>query len=125
MGISGAFLQHCQDMQDFAKQFAKKQLQTHMFASEYEADTATWGAKIGNIVENLTTSGKYLSHGKTITASDIGNDPELNCLKVKSLSGSDPYWLALDDLLQRTDVVAKIQKFGKILMASDFQMAGQ
>lgn len=125
MSISPAFLKSCQDMQDFAKQFAKKQLQTHMFATEFTADAAAWGAKIDNIVQNLTTSGKYLSHGKTITASDISNDPELRCLIVKSLPGSDPYWLALDDLLQRTDVVAKTQNFGKILMAGDFQMVGQ
>jgi ATP-dependent protease ClpP protease subunit len=122
--ISPAFLTHCQDLQDFAKQFAKKQLQTHMFAVEYAADVPTWTVKINNVVQNLTTSGKYLSHGKTITASDIKSDPELNCLKVKSLADSDPYWLALDDLLQRTDVVAKTMKIGKVLMASDFQMVG-
>ncbi len=60
-----------------------------------------------------------------ITAAYISKDQDLKVLKIKALADSDPYWLYLDDLLQRTDVVAKTQKIGKILMASDFQMVGQ
>jgi ATP-dependent protease ClpP protease subunit len=123
--MSPAFLQQCQDLQNFGKQFAKRQLQTHMFSVEYAADPSAWAIKIDTLVENLTASGKYLSYGKMITAADVAKDPELQCLKIKTLGDSDPYWLALDDLLQRTDVVAKMQQFGKILMASDFQMVSK
>lgn len=122
--MSPAFLMHCRDSQEFSKQFAKTQLKNHMFASEYAGDASAWDTKIDNIVENLTASGKHLTHGRMITAAGISQDPELNCLKIRALLDSDPYWLALDDLLQRTDVVAKSYKIGKILMASDFQMVG-
>jgi hypothetical protein len=123
--LSSAFLQHCRDVQNFAKQFAKRQLQTHMFAAKYTTNPTLWEKRIGKIVDNLTTTGKYLTHGKMITAENIKKDPELRFLKIKLLADSDPYWLALDDLLQRTDVVAKTQKLGKILMANNFQMIGQ
>lgn len=80
--------------------------------------------RINNIVKNLTASAIHLSHGKMITAADIANDPDLKYLKIKSLAGTDPYWILLDDLLQRTDVVAKQQGLGKILMAREFHMVG-
>jgi ATP-dependent protease ClpP protease subunit len=123
--MSPAFLMLCRDLQAFSKQFAKKQLKDHMFSVEYQSDVAAWETKIDSIVENLTASGKHLTHGRMITAMGINQDPELNCLKIRALPDSDPYWLALDDLLQRTDVVAKSHEYGKVLMASDFQMLGQ
>jgi ATP-dependent protease ClpP protease subunit len=122
--MSPAFLKLCRDLQDFGRQFARSQLQAHMFAAEYAAEKDMWEARINAIVDNLSASGTHLSHGKMITAAAISADPTLKYLKIDTLPDNDPYWLAVDDLLQRTDVVAKTQDVGKILMTRDYQLLG-
>ncbi len=122
--LSASFLQRCRDLQNFSKQFAKTQLRTHMFAKEYANDPGTWDARIDSIVDNLIASSKHLSHGRMITADGIKADDDLKHLNVTALGDSDEYWLVLDDLLQRTDVVAKTEEIGKILMAKNFEMVG-
>jgi ATP-dependent protease ClpP protease subunit len=124
MNLSPAFLQHCKDVQEFSKQFAVRQLTAHMFAAERIEDPAVWDKKISLVVENLLSSGTHLTHGKMITVADIAKDKDLSCLKITALTDTDPYWLALDDLLERTDVVAKTRDLSKVLMASDFHMVG-
>lgn len=120
--LSPAMLQHCRDLQNFAKDCAGKQLRTHMFGTEYAADQTTWDERISKIVDNLTASGRRLSHGRMITAADIQADPDLQHLKVRALAETDPYWMCLDDLLQRTDLVAKSENMSKVLFARGFQM---
>ncbi len=118
--LSPAFLQQCEDMLKLAKDFAGKQLRTHMFARECADDPGTWEGRIQQIVDNLTASSRHLSHGRMITAEDMQADTDLRHLKVKLLPNDDPYWLALDDLLVRTDVVVRSQQMGKVLFAGVF-----
>lgn len=120
--ISPAFLQQCRDQMDFGRDFATKQLQNYMFKEEFTKDRGSWDGRIKKLVENLTASSKRLSHGRMITADEIQADPDLKFLKVTSLPNTDPYWLALDELLLRTDVVARDKEIGKILFARDFQL---
>ena len=58
-----------------------------------------------------------------ITAQGIHSDPDLQYLKVNTLTETDPYWIALHELLLRTDVVAKSQQRGKVLFARGFQLS--
>ncbi len=120
--LSPAFLQQCKDMMDFGKDFATKQLQTHMFQVEYAQDQGTWQQRIERIVQNLTASSKRLTHGRMITATEIQADSDLQHLKVKALANTDPYWQALDELLLRTEIVSGTQEIGKMLFTRDFQM---
>jgi hypothetical protein len=120
--LSPAFLQQCRDQMDFGKDFATKQLQHHMFQKECGQDPAIWEGRIKKIVENLTASSKRLAHGRMITADEIQVDPDLKFLKVVALPNSDPHWLALDELLLRTDVVCRHLEIGKMLFARNFQL---
>ena len=43
--LSPAFLQSCKDLQDFGREFARRELRAHMFAAEYAADQSTWDAE--------------------------------------------------------------------------------
>lgn len=121
--LSPAFLQHCEDLLKFARDCAAKQLRSHMFASEFASDPSVWDQRIGKIVDNLTASSRHLSHGRMITAEDVKGDADLQYLKVKALANDDAYWLALDDLLLRTDVVIRSNQVGKILFADGFELS--
>ncbi len=120
--LSPAFLQHCEDQLRFAKDCAGKQLRLHMFAEESKQDLALWLQRIDRIVANLTASSRHLSHGRMITAEDIKADTDLQHLRVRALPNTDPYWLALEDLLLRTDVVVRSSQVGKILFADGFEL---
>ncbi len=122
--LNPAFLQHCTDLINFSKDFAGKQLQAHMFRDEYAAHKATWKKRIEKVVENLTASSKHLLHGRMITAQDIAGDPDLQHLKIECLNSTDPYWVALSELLVRTDIVAGLNKIGKMLFARNYEMFG-
>lgn len=122
--LSPAFLQHCEDLMAFSKDFAGKQLRTHMFRTEHAADASTWDERIRGIITNLTSSSKHLLHGRMITAQDIQRDDDLKHLKVIELDSNDPYWTALNELLLRTEIVLLSNKIGKILFARDFQLLG-
>jgi hypothetical protein len=120
--LSPAFLQQCRDLMDFGRDFARKQLETHMFKVEFARDPNLWKDRINRITDNLTASSKRLTHGRMITATEIQCDPDLRHLKVVALPNADPYWVALDELLLRTDVVCRSQEIGKILFARKFQL---
>jgi hypothetical protein len=122
--LSPAFLQHCEDLVSFSRDFAGKQLRTHMFRVEHSADPSTWDERIGGIVTNLTSSSKHLLHGRMITAQDIRHDDDLKHLKVRELDSNDPYWTALNELLLRTEIVLRSNNIGKILFARDCQLLG-
>ena len=106
------------------RDFAKKQLKSHMFQTEYSADPTGWDQRIGSIITNLTSSSKHLTHGRMITSQLIKADPELQHLKVEELTSNDPYWVALNDLLLRTEIAAQQMNVGKSLLASSFELYG-
>jgi len=83
--LSPPFLQHCQDLMDFAKDFAGKQLRAHMFQEEWQQDSTLWNSRIDKIIETLESSSKHLTHGRMITGQAILEDPDLRHLKVKLL----------------------------------------
>jgi ATP-dependent protease ClpP protease subunit len=122
--LSPAFLKNCEDLMEFARDFARKQLIAHMFASEYQEDPEGWDARIKQIVDNLTTSQKRLLHGRMITAEDIEKDCDLKSLKVSNLSSENEYWVRLNELLLRTETMCAANKIGKVLYAKDFEMLG-
>jgi len=120
--LSPAFLQHCQDLMNFSRKFAKDQLWAHMFREELKLDATEWDDKIEKIVKNLTASSKHLLHGRMITADDISKDNDLKYLKVKALARDDPYWKLLNQLLLRTEISSQLDDFGKMLFAQKFQL---
>lgn len=122
--ISAAFLMHCEDLMNFSRKFAADQLRAHMFRVEHAAEAATWGPRIDAIVRNLTASSKHLLHGSMISANEIIGDDELKHLKVRNLANDDAYWLALNELLTRTEIVAHMNDVGRVLLTTNFQMFG-
>ncbi len=122
--LSAPFLQYCEDSMQFARDFAGKQLRAHMFSAEIAQDALTWGGKIDQLIANLTASSIHLSHGRMITAADMKTSAELNCLKVNELGADSPYWLAVSELLLRTEIIAQQSKIGKILYAKGFELFG-
>ncbi len=122
--LSPAFLQNCEDLMQFGKDFARKQLRAHMFKNECAAEKALWDDRIEKIVSNLTATSKYLTHGRMISAADMRADVDLGHLKVKPLDNDDGYWLALSDLLLRTEIVMSANDIGKVLFAKGFQLLG-
>lgn len=122
--LSPAFLQQCDDLMNFGRDFAAKQLKAHMFKQEFNADSGAWGPKIDKIVQNLAASSNRLSHGRMITAGDIVADADLQALKVKSLDNSSEYWTLLSEFLLRSEIVAQFNEFGKILCTKNFQLVG-
>ena len=120
--LGPAFLQHCSDLMAFAKDFAGKQLRVHMLKDEHDKDEAACESQIERVVSNLTSSSRRLFHGRMITAQEIRDDPDLRCLKVAELASDDPYWLSLNELLLRTEIVATSNNIGKVLFAKGFQL---
>lgn len=120
--LSPAFLLHCQDLMEFSRDFARKQLKSHMFAAEFADEAVTWTGRIDRIVENLTASSKHLLHGRMITASDIQADDDLKHLKVVEMSRDSDYWTNLTELLLRAEVVAQLDELAKLLFTRDFQL---
>ncbi|MFQ5735144.1 MAG: hypothetical protein ACE5KM_24690, partial [Planctomycetaceae bacterium] len=121
--LSPAFIQHCEDLMNFGRDFARKQLQSHMLAAECATDQSLWQSRIDRIVSNLTATSKHLLHGRMITAEDIQTDPELCHLKVTALDAESEYWVLLNELLLRMEIVAQIDDLGKILFTRSFQLA--
>ena len=123
--LSPAFLAHCRDLMKFSHDFAGTQLRRHMFKSEVKRKAKLWKARIDKIVEKLASSSKHLHHGRMITAEGIKADPDLKHLKVQVLKPAHPYWLALQELLVRTEVIVQRHgDIGKVLFATDTQMMG-
>jgi hypothetical protein len=122
--LSAPFVHCCRDLMNFAKDFAGKQLRNHMFKAEHIADATKWDGLVDGIVENLMASSRHLLHGRMITAQDIKSDPQLKELKVEDLPPNDSYWLAMSELLLRTDIITQQNEFGKVLFAKGFQMFG-
>jgi len=120
--LSAPFVHCCRDLMNLSKDFAGKQLRSHMFMTEHAAEATKWNKLIDDLVTNLMSSSRHLTHGRMITAQDIGGDAQLKILKILSLSPDDPYWLAVSELLLRTEIVAQQNEFGKILFAKNFQM---
>jgi hypothetical protein len=120
--LSPAFLMHCQDMMNFSRDFAEKQLKAHMFQQEYAANQKEWEGHIQKILENLTSTSKHLLHGRMITLADMRADADLQRLKVVGLESDAPYWLALNELLLRTEIVAQLNELGKLVFTSDFHL---
>lgn len=122
--LSPAFLKFCEDSMQFARDFAEKQLRTHMFKAEYPNDLAGWDQRITSIISNLTSSSRHLTHGRMITSQHIRTDTELQHLKVRDLPNDDDYWVALNELFLRTELVAQQMDVGKILFAKSFELYG-
>ena len=123
--LAPAFLEHCRDLMGFSHEFAGTQLQHHMFKGEMRKNHKLWKARIGSIVTKLTSSSKHLVHGRMITAQAINADPDLQYLKIQVLKPTDPYWLALQELLVRTEIIVQRQgNIGKVMFARDMQMLG-
>jgi ATP-dependent protease ClpP protease subunit len=122
--LSPAFLKFCEDSMQFAGDFAEKQLRTHMFRAEYPTDSPGWDQRIASIISNLTSSSKHLTHGRMITSQHIRTDTDLQHLKVRDLPSDDSYWVALNELLLRTEIIAQQMDVGKILFAKDFELYG-
>lgn len=59
-----------------------------------------------------------------ITAQYIKSDNDLQHLNLLELAPNDGYWLALNELIVRTEYIAQENEAGKILFAKDFDLYG-
>jgi len=122
--LSPAFLKTCEDLMNFAREFAGKQLKKHMFRHEYQENSTEWERRVQKIVDNLTSSSRHLLHGRMITAADLRADEDLQHLKVSALPSEDPYWVLLNELAIRTGIVMTKNQIGKTVFARDFELFG-
>ncbi len=96
-----------------------------MFKAEIKRSRTKWDSHIDRIVAKLTSSSKHLVHGRMITANGIKSDQDLKRLKLDVLTPNDPYWMALQDLLVRTEVVVQSEgNIGKVMFTRDMQLLG-
>lgn len=121
--LSPAFLTYCEDLMNYGKDFARRQLESYMFSEECKTDPEIWRNRIDKILQNLTLTSRHLLHGRKITADDMQKDDDLKHLKVCNLSGDNEYWLSLTELLLRTEVVAQLNNIGKMVFATNFYLS--
>jgi hypothetical protein len=57
-----------------------------------------------------------------INAEAINADQDLQHLKIFNLSEEDPYWLALTELLLRTEIVSQLNNIGKMFFSIGFNL---
>jgi hypothetical protein len=110
---------------DFAKDFAEKALKTSMLKNHTDKDTLAT-----EIAENLRSASTYFTHGRTISAQTIKNNPPLNNLVVDELLLDDDEWKMMFELYLRCELFLDMDnqgdsRKGKIFESSSFSMKAE
>ncbi|MFH0991238.1 MAG: ATP-dependent Clp protease proteolytic subunit [bacterium] len=123
--LDSGFIDHCDKSMAFAKDCAKKFLCKYMLKDHKDAKM-----KADAIAEDLTSTSKYFTHGRTINAKHIKENVPENLLKdlnVKELSKESDDWKLLFELYLRAELFLDMdsqpqQRKGKLFETSTFSM---
>jgi ATP-dependent protease ClpP protease subunit len=120
--INSGFIDYCEKSMLFAKDFAVKYLQKYMLNKEKDAHVLA-----DSIAKDLTSASKYFTHGRTISARAMKENPPLDKLSVQELSKESEEWKMLFELYLRSELYLDMdnqphQRKGKLFEAGKFSM---
>jgi ATP-dependent protease ClpP protease subunit len=93
-----AFIEHCDKLMEFSKDVARKNLESHMFATVPAPERK---ARIEKVVKGLSSTQVFKVHGRMIDGNMAKTELKLN---VRLLGRADPLWKELWQYYVRADV---------------------
>jgi ClpP class serine protease len=119
------FIDHCEKAMDFAKDFAIKALKNYMLNGKKDSDKTA-----EQIAENLCSASTYFTHGRTISAQAIRNNPPLNNLVVDELDLDSEQWKKIFQLYIRCELFLDMdnsasKRKGKVFESESFSMQAE
>lgn len=123
--LNTGFIDHCEKAMDFAKDFAEKALKNSMLKNHADKDTLAT-----EIAENLRSASTYFTHGRTISAQTIKNNPPLDKLVVDELLLDDEEWNMIFELYLRSELFLDMDnkgssRKGKLFESASFSMKAE
>jgi ClpP class serine protease len=123
--LNTGFIDHCEKLMEFSKDFAVKALKNSMLRGKHNAQSL---AK--KIAENLSSASTYFTHGRTISAQAIKNNPPLNNLVIDELALDSEDWRMIFELYIRCEVFLDMDnkgntRKGKLFEAASFSMKAE
>ena len=120
--INSGFIDYCEKSISFAKDFTIKYLQKFMLKKLNDAHSLA-----ESIANDLTSASKYFTHGRTISARAIKDNPPLDKLNVQELPKESDEWKMLFELYLRSELYLDMdnqphQRKGKLFEAAKFSM---
>lgn len=120
--MDSGFIDHCEKSMEFAKDFARKALSKYMLRGQQDAE-----ALADQIANDLTLASKYFTHGRTISAQLIKQNPPLDKLLLLDLPKESEEWKLLFELYLRSELFLDMdnqpqQRKGKLVEAAEFSM---
>jgi ClpP class serine protease len=94
------FIEQCAKYMDFSRDMAKKYLEKYMFKKDAK-NKALLSSKIERVLQDLSSTEKFIVHGRMINAQVAKHDLGLN---VKSLGKEDAYWKKIWEYYVRSDI---------------------
>lgn len=123
--MNTGFIDHCEKAMEFAKDFATKALKSSMLSGNPNADSLA-----REIAENLSSASTYFTHGRTISAQAIKNNPPLNNLVIDELLLDSDEWRMIFELYIRCELFLDMDnkgntRKGKLFESSAFSMKAE
>ena len=120
--LNTGFIDHCEKSLKFAEDFAIKALKNNMLKGKKDAVSLAT-----EIAQNLNSASTYFTHGRTISAQVIKNNPPLNQLVVDELPLDSDEWKKLFELYTRCELFLDMDnsgntRKGKLFETSSFSM---
>lgn len=120
--MDSGFVDHCEKSMQFAKDFAKKALSKYMLKNEKDPEQLA-----NQIANDLTSASKYFTHGRTISAQFMKQNPPLDKLKLEDLQKESEQWKMLFELYLRSELFLDMdnqpqQRKGKLFETANFSM---
>lgn len=120
--INSGFIDYCEKSMLFAKDFAIKYLQKYMLSKEKDSHNLA-----DSIAKDLTSASKYFTHGRTISARAIKENPPLDKLNLQELLKEREDWKMLFELYLRSELYLDMdnqphQRKGKLFETAKFSM---
>lgn len=116
--MNTGFIDHCEKALHFAEDFAVKALKNNMLNGKPNA------ARLARrIARNLNSASTYFTHGRTISAQVIKNNPPLNELVVDELDMNSDEWKQLFELYTRCELFLDVDNTGNSRKGKLFETA--
>jgi len=120
--LNTGFIDSCEKAISFATDFATKALENNMLKGKRDAHDLA-----NRIALNLSSASTYFSHGRTISAQVIKNNPPLNEMLVDELTIESEDWKMIFELYLRCELFLdmdnqKNQRKGKLYESATFSM---
>lgn len=123
--LNTGFIDHCEKAMDFARDFAIKALRNNMLKNHANAEELAT-----KIAENLRSASTYFTHGRTISAQTIKNNPPLDNLVVDELDMNSDEWKKIFELYTRCELFLDMDnraetRKGKLFESATFSMKAE